>query len=316
MSQDLHPIEVPRGVPALLGFVAGYVDSCTFLALFGEFVAQVTGSFVLAGTQLVKHETGAIAKLMAIPVFFLAGFAVTMLAHLMARRGRSALTASLATECALLVGFLATLAAGTPLRGPDAPLALAAAAFGIAAMGVQSALVRLLMRGVASTNVMTTNTTQFAIDSAELLLEWRAHRRGGGQGAGALPRGAAAGRDPDADRALLLPRHRARRRGVCDARVARASCCRSRSWRRSRPGRACGGLFPFGARIADGAGKGPPAGRDARRSGAAAANTADAGAGRCVGDGATFALPAVLRLCGECPVINFAGKAGALTDER
>ena len=182
MRQDLQPIEVPRAVPALLGFVAGYVDSCTFLALFGEFVAQVTGSFVLAGTQLVKHETGAIAKLIAIPVFFLAGFVVTMLAHLMARRGRSALTASLATECALLIGFLATLAAGTPLRGPDAPLALAAVTFGIAAMGVQSALVRLLMRGVASTNVMTTNTTQFAIDSAELLLDWRAQRRGGGEG--------------------------------------------------------------------------------------------------------------------------------------
>ncbi len=32
-------------------------------------------------------------------------------------------------------------------------------------MGVQSAMVRLLMRGVASTNVMTTNTTQMAVDA-------------------------------------------------------------------------------------------------------------------------------------------------------
>ena len=45
------------------------------------------------------------------------------------------------------------------------------------AMGAQSALVRLLLRGVASTNVMTTNTTQFAVDSAELLLNWIAQRR-------------------------------------------------------------------------------------------------------------------------------------------
>jgi uncharacterized membrane protein YoaK (UPF0700 family) len=45
-------------------------------------------------------------------------------------------------------------------------------------MGVQSALVRLLMPGAPSTNVMTTNTTLFAIDTGELLLGWRGRRRG------------------------------------------------------------------------------------------------------------------------------------------
>jgi hypothetical protein len=33
------------------------------------------------------------------------------------------------------------------------------------------------MRGVASTNVMTTNTTQIAIDATELVLAWQAGRR-------------------------------------------------------------------------------------------------------------------------------------------
>jgi uncharacterized membrane protein YoaK (UPF0700 family) len=37
-------------------------------------------------------------------------------------------------------------------------------------MGVQSALVRLLLRGAASTNVMTTNTTQIAIDATRAAL--------------------------------------------------------------------------------------------------------------------------------------------------
>ena len=49
---------------------------------------------------------------------------------------------------------------------------------GLSAMGVQSALVRLLMPGVASTNVMTTNTTLFAIDTGELLLGWHGKRGG------------------------------------------------------------------------------------------------------------------------------------------
>lgn len=47
------PRSIPSGVLPLLSFVAGYVDGCTYLALFGLFVAQVTGSFVLTGAQLV-----------------------------------------------------------------------------------------------------------------------------------------------------------------------------------------------------------------------------------------------------------------------
>ena|ERR1035441_853741 len=67
--QSLRSIAVPRPIPVLLSFVAGYVDSCTYLGLFGVFVAQVTGSFVLAGALFVKSEPGALAKLLAIPFF-------------------------------------------------------------------------------------------------------------------------------------------------------------------------------------------------------------------------------------------------------
>jgi uncharacterized membrane protein YoaK (UPF0700 family) len=62
-------------------------------------------------------------------------------------------------------------------QNPNAPLTLLAAMLGLSAMGVQSALVRLLMPGVASTNVMTTNTTLFAIDTGELLLGWHGRRK-------------------------------------------------------------------------------------------------------------------------------------------
>jgi uncharacterized membrane protein YoaK (UPF0700 family) len=47
-------------------------------------------------------------------------------------------------------------------------------------MGAQSALVRLLMRGVASTNVMTTNTTALAITVTQSLLEWVVSRKAEG----------------------------------------------------------------------------------------------------------------------------------------
>jgi uncharacterized membrane protein YoaK (UPF0700 family) len=57
-----------------------------------------------------------------------------------------------------------------PLNAVNAPGVVAAALLGIAAMGVQSAMVRLFLRGVPSTNVMTTNTTQLAIDLTIVLL--------------------------------------------------------------------------------------------------------------------------------------------------
>ena len=171
-------LPVPRIVPALLSFAAGYVDACTFLALFGLYVAQVTGSFVVAGAELVAHDEGFLIKVLAIPVFFAAGVFTTILAQVLRRRGHSALVWTLALECALIASLL-VLGLLVPFRHePNAPLTLLAAMLGLSAMGVQSAAVRVLLPGVASTNVMTTNTTLFAIDFGELLLGWYGRRKG------------------------------------------------------------------------------------------------------------------------------------------
>ena len=168
---------VPRIIPPLLSFTAGFLDSFTFLALYGLFVAQVTGSFVLAAAAIVTNEQGALTKLLAIPVFLLAAVATTSLAVMLERRGRAALAWLLGLECAVLTGFLLTALIGAPLSDPNAASVTAASLLGLFAMGTQSATVRLLMRDVASTNVMTTNTTQIAIDATELVFAWRARRR-------------------------------------------------------------------------------------------------------------------------------------------
>lgn len=182
-EQIIRSFAVPRPIPVVLSFVAGYVDSCTYLGLFGVFVAQVTGSFVLAGAQLVTSEPGALARLLAIPFFFVAGMAVTMLVHAMRERPRAAFAWSLLIECVLLLGFLISCLTSVPLRGPDAPDAIVALMFGMTAMGAQSAIVRLLMRGMPSTNVMTTNTTMLAISAAEIVLGYLERRKAGPNGA-------------------------------------------------------------------------------------------------------------------------------------
>jgi uncharacterized membrane protein YoaK (UPF0700 family) len=71
---------VPAIVPPLLSFTAGFIDSFTVLALFGLFVAQVTGSFVLTSVAIVTNEQGALTKVFAVPVFLLAGVTTTVVA--------------------------------------------------------------------------------------------------------------------------------------------------------------------------------------------------------------------------------------------
>jgi uncharacterized membrane protein YoaK (UPF0700 family) len=163
-------------VPPLLSFTAGFIDSCTVLALYGLFVAQVTGSFVLAAVAFVTNEQGVAIKILAIPAFLLAAVVTTVVAVMAERRGRSALTWTLGLECAVLTGFLLVLLLAAPLRDPNTVAVTVASLLALFAMGAQSAIVRLVMRDVVSTNVMTTNTTQFAIDSTMLVFAWLARR--------------------------------------------------------------------------------------------------------------------------------------------
>jgi len=56
-------------LPLLLSLNAGFVDTAGFLALQGLFTAHVTGNFVTLGAALVLGTSGAVAKLLALPVF-------------------------------------------------------------------------------------------------------------------------------------------------------------------------------------------------------------------------------------------------------
>lgn len=178
MRKVLVPSQTPvhAVVPPLLSFTAGFVDSCTVLALYGLFVAQVTGSFVLAAVAFVTSEQGVMIKLLAIPAFLLAAVVTTVVAVMAERHGRSALTWTLGLECAVLTAFLAILLMDAPLHDPNTVTTTVASLLALFAMGSQSAIVRLVMKNVASTNVMTTNTTQIAIDVTMLAFAWLARR--------------------------------------------------------------------------------------------------------------------------------------------
>jgi uncharacterized membrane protein YoaK (UPF0700 family) len=168
---------LPKAMPMLLSFVAGYVDSYTYLALFGLFVAQVTGSFVIAGAELVRHDTGVAGKLLAI-VAFVASAAVTAALIALARgKGATPLPWMLALEAALLAVFVAIILFVPDIAGADDWRGIAAGLFAASAMGAQSVLVRLLMKGIPQTNVMTGNMTQLGIAITEIIAAWRRFAR-------------------------------------------------------------------------------------------------------------------------------------------
>jgi len=169
-THNVEAFAVPRMLPVSLGFVAGFIDACTFSALFRLFVAQVTGSFVITGAQLVEANPSMLVPIIAVPVFFLIGMGTALLLARCGRTGWAALATVLAVEALLVAAFFAIGTVGAPFTRPNALLAVAASLLAISAMSVQSASVRLLMAGTPSTNVMTTNTTQLAIDAAAWLI--------------------------------------------------------------------------------------------------------------------------------------------------
>jgi len=168
---------LPKAMPMLLSFVAGYVDSYTYLALFGLFAAQVTGSFVIAGAEMVTHDYGVAGKLLAIVAFLLAAAITAALIHLARNSGAAALPSMLALEAALLAIFAAMLLFGPTIENANDWHGVVAGLVAASAMGAQSVLVRLLMKGIPQTNVMTGNMTQLGIASTELILAWRRFSR-------------------------------------------------------------------------------------------------------------------------------------------
>jgi uncharacterized membrane protein YoaK (UPF0700 family) len=174
--QDEKPL--PLAAPMLLSFVAGYVDSYTYLALFGLFVAQVTSSFVIAGAEIVTHDYNVTGKLL-VTFAFITAAALTAALIIWARSaGRARLPWMLALEAALLAVFCAMILFGPPIASPRDWHGIVAGLVAASAMGAQSVLVRLLMKGIPQTNVMTGNMTQLGIAVTDLIVAWRQMRRG------------------------------------------------------------------------------------------------------------------------------------------
>lgn len=165
------------GIPQLLSFNAGYVDTAGFMALQGLFTAHVTGNFVTLGAALVQGSSGVVAKLLALPVFCAVVVATRLATASQQLAPRTPVRAMMVAKLVLLT-LGATLAIGYgPFQHGDSVEAVITGMVLVAAMAVQNALSRAHLTTSPPTTLMTGSTTQLMIDVADLL------RGGGGEAA-------------------------------------------------------------------------------------------------------------------------------------
>jgi uncharacterized membrane protein YoaK (UPF0700 family) len=156
-------------LPPLLSLNAGYVDTAGFLALHGLFTAHVTGNFVTLAAALMNGTSGALGKLLALPVFCVVIAATRLVAFRLARQGLPVLRIMLGLKLVLLslAAVLAVMCA--PFTNADAWPALITGMLLVSAMAIQNAAHRIHLAGAPPTTLMTGTTTQIMIDLADLL---------------------------------------------------------------------------------------------------------------------------------------------------
>ena len=155
-------------LPVLLSVNGGYVDAAGYLALHGLFTTHVTGNFVTLGATLVLGTSGALAKVLALPMFCLVVMAVRLLSVALVAKELPALRTILGLKVALLTLGAASRSFG-PFDSGDGWAALLTGMALVAAMAIQNAIHRIHMGALPPTTIMTGNTIQIMIDLADLL---------------------------------------------------------------------------------------------------------------------------------------------------
>jgi len=156
-------------LPLLLSLNAGFVDTAGFLALQGLFTAHVTGNFVTLGASLVLGTSGAVAKLLALPVFCTVVIATRLLSSALLRRTLPALRIILSLKVVLLIAGAALAIHLGPFGNGDAWQAVVTGMVLVAAMAIQNAAHRIHLGSAPPSTLMTGTTTQIMIDLADMI---------------------------------------------------------------------------------------------------------------------------------------------------
>jgi uncharacterized membrane protein YoaK (UPF0700 family) len=155
---------------SVLAATAGYVDTLSFVALFGLFTAHVTGNFVLIGAEAAGFGQGVFMKLMAFPAF-VAGVVVSsvLVKRVEPATPKRAACVLYVVQAALMLAFCLAGVGVSPVLQADSTPVIVCGMIGAAAMGVQNAHGRLVARPGVPNTVMTGNVTQAVLDTIDIL---------------------------------------------------------------------------------------------------------------------------------------------------
>jgi uncharacterized membrane protein YoaK (UPF0700 family) len=156
-------------LPVLLSVNGGYVDAAGYLALHGLFTTHVTGNFVTLGATLVLGTSGALAKVLALPLFCLVVLAVRLLSVTLVAKALPALRIILGLKVVLLTLSAVLAISLGPFESGDGWAALLTGMALVAAMAIQNAIHRIHMGALPPTTIMTGNTIQIMVDLADLM---------------------------------------------------------------------------------------------------------------------------------------------------
>lgn len=163
----MPPPDPKATIPLLLSLNAGYVDTAGFLALQGLFTAHVTGNFVTLGASLALGTSGAIAKLLALPIFCVVVIATRLLSTWLSEHHRTALEILIALQVVLLgMGAVLAMRFG-PFYDTDSWRAVVTGMALVSAMAIQNAFHRVHLGAAPPSTIMTGTTTQLMIDLAD-----------------------------------------------------------------------------------------------------------------------------------------------------
>lgn len=156
-------------LPQLMSLNGGFVDTAGFLALHGLFTAHVTGNFVTIGAALVHGTSGALTKLLALPVFCAVVVLARLLSYGLPGMGLPVMRTMLVLKTVLLLaGGVLAIYFG-PFADGDSAMAMLAGLVLVSAMAIQNAVHRIHLGSAPPTTLMTGTTTQVMVDLADLM---------------------------------------------------------------------------------------------------------------------------------------------------
>jgi uncharacterized membrane protein YoaK (UPF0700 family) len=157
------------GIPRILSITAGFMDTAAFLALKGLFTARVTGNFVTLGAALLLGTSGALPKILALPVFCVVVVAVRLISYALRDRSRPVAGTFLAAQLALTILGAVLATSFGPFPDADGYAVLATGMTFVAARAIQNAAHRVHFSSAPPSTIMTGTTTQIMMDLGDVI---------------------------------------------------------------------------------------------------------------------------------------------------